>query len=184
MDAQVETRDRQRTEHSRVLLSALSTLVRAAETYLCWVRGTITKDWTAWAPEGSQHDAVTRATKRITGWETEAAQREQGLARALEAATECMVGYAAAQGGKKGMGTREAALPDAAAGRLGLAPDAALGAFDEWVERVGAGVAAKETDAALQARTPSANDCWPRLSFPWYTSCPCQVSSWYKDCTV
>ena len=158
MDAQVKTRDLQRAAHSRVLLSALSTVVRAAEASFAAKEGG-TVDSVAAALEGRQQDAVTRATTDATEWEAAAAQQELKLARALEAATECVVGYAAAQGGEKAMGTSEPELPnEAAGGDLRLAR-AALGAYAEWAERVGADVAAKETDAALQARTSSAYGC-------------------------
>jgi hypothetical protein len=140
------------------LLSALSTVVRAAEASFPAKGGSAA----ASALEGRQQHAVTRATTAATGWAAAAAQQEQGLARALAAATECVVGYAAAQkamGGEKVMGTSEAELPNAAAGGdLSLAR-AALGAYAEWEGRVGADVAARETDAALQARAPSAHDC-------------------------
>jgi len=155
LDAQVQTRDLQRAQHSRVLLSALSTVVRAAEASFPAKGGSAA----ASALEGRQQHAVTRATTAATGWAAAAAQQEQGLARALAAATECVVGYAAAHGGEKAMGTSEAELPNAAAGGdLSLAR-AALGAYAEWEGRVGADVAARETDAALQARAPSAHDC-------------------------
>jgi hypothetical protein len=157
LDAQVQTRDLQRANHSRDLLSALSNLVRAAEASFP-AKGGDTADSVAVALEGRQQDAVTRATTAATGWAAAAAQQEQGLARALEAATECVVGYAAAQGGEKAMGTSEAELPNAAAGDdLSLA-GTALGAYAEWAGRVGADVAASETDAALKARVPSAHD--------------------------
>jgi hypothetical protein len=155
LDAQVQTRDLQRAQHSRVLLSALSTVVRAAEASFPAKGGSAA----ASALEGRQQHAVTRATTAATGWAAAAAQQEQGLARALAAATECVVGYAAVHGGEKAMGTSEAELPNAAAGGdLSLAR-AALGAYAEWEGRVGADVAARETDAALQARAPSAHDC-------------------------
>lgn len=154
----VQTRDRQRANHSRMLLSALSKVVRAAEASFP-ANGGDTADSVAAALEGRQQHAVTRATTAATGWAAAAAQQEQGLARALEAATECVVGYAAAHGGEKAMGTSEAELPNAAAGGdLSLAR-AALGAYAEWAGRVGADVAARETDAALQARVDSAHDC-------------------------
>jgi len=147
-------------------------------------------DSVAAALEGRQPYAVTRATTEAAGWEAAAAQQEQGLARALEAATECVVGYAAAQGGEKGMDTSEAALPDAAAGgRLRLAPDAALGAFAEWAGRVGADVAAEETDAALQASARLLDGlsvswcrtCW--ISYRLGTRLLDNLSLyWYKDC--
>ena len=112
------------------------------------------------ALEGRQQHAVTQATTDAAKWEAAAAQQEQGLARALEAATECVVAYAAAHGGEKAIGTSEAELPnEAAGGGLSLAR-AALDAYAGWAERVGADVAANETDAALQARTPSAYECW------------------------
>jgi hypothetical protein len=156
LDAQVQTRDLQRAQHSRVLASSLSNLVRAAEASFP-AKGGDTADSVAAALKGRQQHAVTRATKAATGWAAAAAQREQGLARALAAATECVVGYAAAHGGEKAMGTSEAELPNAAAGGdLSLAR-AALGAYAEWEGRVGADVAARETDAALQARAPSAH---------------------------
>ena len=167
MDAQVTTRDLQRAAHSRVLLSALSTVVRATEASFP-AKGGSTVNSVAAALEGRQQDAVTRATTAAAGWEAAAAQQEQGLARALEAATECVVGYAAAQGGEKAMGTSEAALPDAeAGGGLGLAPDAALGAYAEWAGCVGADVAAKETDAALQASARLVDG----LSVSWCQTC-------------
>ena len=157
----VQTRDRQRANHSRMLLSALSKVVRAAEASFP-ANGGDTADSVAAALEGRQQHAVTRATTAATGWAAAAAQQEQGLARALAAATECVGGYAAAQkamGGEMVMGTSEAELPNAAAGGdLSLAR-AALGAYAEWAGRVGADVAARETDAALQARVHSAHDC-------------------------
>jgi hypothetical protein len=158
VEAEVKTRDLQRAAHSRVLLSALSTVVRAAEASFA-ANGGGTVDSVAAALESRQPDAVTRATTAATGWEAAAAQKELELARALEAATECVVGYAAAHGGEKAMGTSEAELPtEAAGGDLSLAR-AALGGYAEWAERVGADVAASATDAALQARVPSAHDC-------------------------
>ena len=113
-------------------------------------------DSVAAALEGRQQDAVTQAMRAATEWEAAAARKEQGLARALEAATECVVGYAAAQGGEKAMGTSEAELPNEAAGGDSSLARAALGAYAKWAGRVGADVAAKGTDAALQAKTPSA----------------------------
>jgi hypothetical protein len=151
----VRTRDLQRAQHSRVLLSSLSDVVRAAEASYPAKGGSTA----ASALEGRQQHVVARAATAATGWAAAAAQHEQGLARALAAATECVAGYAAAHGGEKAMGTSEAELPNAAAGGdLSLAR-AALGAYAEWEGRVGADVAARETDAALQARAPSAHDC-------------------------
>jgi hypothetical protein len=175
VSAQVRTRDLQRAQHSRVLLSALSAVVRAAE-----ASGAAQGDSVAAALEGRQQDAVARATTAATGWEAAAAQQEQGLARALEAATECVASYAAAQGGQKGMGTSEAALPDArreAGGRRESLARAALGAYAEWEGQVGADVAARETDAALQARTPSTCDCSIMSAFLGAE----ETFSWCKD---
>jgi hypothetical protein len=157
VDEAVRSRDLRRAEHSRVLLSSLSKVVRAAEASYP-ATGNSTAVSVAAAREGRPQDAGARATTAATGWAGAAAQQEQGLARALAAAAECRDAYAAAHGGANAMGSSEAALPDAAAspdGRLSL-PRAALGAYAEWAGRVGADVAAAETDAALQARAPAA----------------------------
>ena len=152
VDDAVRTRDLQRAEHLRVLHCSLSEVVRAAEASFA-AKGGSTAVSVAAALQGRQQNAVLQATTAAAVWEAQATDQEQGLARALVAATECCDAYAAVHGSSNGMGTSEDELPHVAAspdGRRSLAR-AALRAYAKWKGRVGADVAASETDAALQA---------------------------------
>ncbi|KAJ1480600.1 hypothetical protein T484DRAFT_1810165 [Baffinella frigidus] len=143
LDEMVRKRDLQNAQHSRELISALSNVVWTVEP-----PGNKRKDSILAALEGRQPDALVRAKQATTDWEASAVAQEEGLARALEAATECVVRYADTHGGDKAMGRSEGELPDAAED-TNLAR-VALAAYSSWAGRVGTDAAEQQTDKVLE----------------------------------
>jgi len=162
----IQKRDLHRAHHSRALMSAVYKLACVCVNSVSWSRvviGNTSNDSIMAALECRQPDALERSNQAATDWEASAVAQEEGLARALQAATECVVRYTNAHGGGKAMGRCEVELPeveDDVGGMFVLnrfrssagkhLPPVALLAYNSWAGRVGTDAAQRETDAALR----------------------------------